>query len=434
MSSRVQSFDTLLYRLIGGAPPPPSAGALSADYNFGLTDEPPNGQPTDNVFPMPAGNLRFPGYVARGTGFSDALIEFFGDTTTWSYTAPPWYELISMPSIRSIGTRNYRLCENNDPAWDGNFLSLINEWLPEAIAFSADPGQGINHTTNIYAQRLFFADATYAASPPVPGLPQIGRAMHAEIDLFNTQTNSTAQVREMSGFGFEQLILRAVQNGASSQWVTHWNNDTVSPAVGDGPAWWIDVDGRFSRYDLRAGLNPYQRDPNPHLVGWGWRLWGADGTGTLQTILDVTTSGGLLNGKAIPTLDGGATTVESYITGPIDMTVAADTLLVPGIPGMVFQVSRCNVLTTDAAGTLSTPPALTFLSGATTLVAGLAFPGAGQFVEGGSTGFALGTGTAANFYNAGADLILRVTAGATGTGGFALTARLQIAGSWVPLP
>jgi hypothetical protein len=262
---------------------------LAAIYAFGLTDEPPSGQPNDNLFGMPSGNWRFPGPLNWGA-FYDSATEYFQNRTI-NMSAPPAFELVSMASnlsgIGGNGNGALSIYELNDPAWGGAFGALTNmAWTELKVTFSSDATQGIGHTATEFARRSFFPNG---GSPFIGGGsgPGPGAAMLSQLSLWNNTLGALDTVQSLGGYGDEERLLYAIQNGANGQWVTHWQNHTAVPAGGDGPAWITDVDGRFGRLATAAMIQSYQTDGNV-AHAWGYRLYAVDGAFTLRKMLDVT--------------------------------------------------------------------------------------------------------------------------------------------------
>lgn len=356
MSSRVQGFDTTLFRVVGTGVGEP--GPLSADYLFGLGADPFN----DNNFPMPSGNWRWPGSLDWGAGHLASAAAFFADRTKINFSSPPAVNLWSQPAnISGIGGNGcgaFNELELNDPNWNGQFSQFGDfPWVAESILFSSDSGQTSAHSGIEYGRRQYRGGV---GSPWVPGLPQIGDSLASDLSLWNATINGQNRVSLLSGYGSEERLLYAPQNGASAQWVTHWQNDALAPAAGDGPAWWIDVDGRFGRFLPAAGIQAYQRT-GAAIDAWGWRLKATDAAFNLHDVLDVNTDGGTLNGATIATID---TATVTYRSAKLDFTVAQDNIPmgIPLRPGFLFVGRLITDLITDGAG-IATGAALTVSTG-----------------------------------------------------------------------
>lgn len=343
MSSRVQGFDSTLFRVVGSGQGDP--GPLSADYLFGLGADPFN----DNNFPMPGGNWRWPGNTDWGTGRLGAASAFFQNRVINMSEPPADHLAVMAMNLSGIGGNGCGAFDNlylQDPLWSGSFGALANmSWVRETVGASSSILQTSGFAGTEYARRTYDPNG---GSPFVPGLGQVGACMVATLTEWNNTLGAQDTVQTVSGYGAVERRLFAVQNGPSSQWVTHWLNETLVPAAGDGPAWFVDVDGRFGRFAPAAGLQAYQRTTS---VGssWGWKLWGTDSGFVLHDMLDVTTDGGTLNGATIATtLNAPAT----YASGLTDLTVPGNFAMnIPQRAGFVFMPMLGRLLLHAYAGT-----------------------------------------------------------------------------------
>jgi|SRR5215831_846048 len=413
----------------GGAGKTPT---LNQVWLAGAVLEPPSGQPDFNVMPMPGGNLRFPGYTDWGTGRNGAGVGWYQAKGAINLSEPPAYELVAEAwqnsGVGGLGCGAFEIYELNDPAWNGNFGSISGgtQWQAELIAASNDTSQTSAHTNTIYGKRLYNANAL---SPPIPNVGGIGGGFQAELDLWcnNLGTIASAQlleVRNLTGYGSEELRCLAIQNGASAQWLTHWLNGATTPAAGDGPTWWTDVDSRFGRFLAAAGIGPYQVTSNPQ-GAYGWRLWGTDGvTFPLATpLLDVNNLRGLLNGNVIP----------ETIVFDLDMTNAADQgTVIPAKPGYVFVPSRFTSKVVAVTGTATNNP--TFELGPVGTPAGYlgvtAPQTSGQINNG--VGNVIGTDVSGSATPLVSNTAIHATVVTAVTGSTALTIRIMLIGVWTP--
>ena len=309
MANRTQAFDTLQNRLISpaAAPPTPTTPSLAAVYAFGLSDDPF----ADNLFAMPAGNLRFTGAVSWGSRW-DSTVEYFEDRTKYNPISPPPYDFVSLATtVGALGSRTFQAYVLNDPAWTGVIPGLDQTWVAEVIGMSRDTSEASLHAATSLASRSFssFGTSPFTANPNSSG---VGHAMQESLSLYDS-LNGAPQVTSIStGFGMQQLLVRAIENGANAQWCTHWANNASVPAAGDGPAWLIDGIGAFNSYSPRAGIQAYQRT-NDQLGAYGWRLYLSDGlVQPMKLALDVNLDGGTLNGAAIATIDAGTREVLKH--------------------------------------------------------------------------------------------------------------------------
>lgn len=127
----------------------------------------------------------------------------------------------------------------------------------------------------------------------------------------------------------------------------------------------------------------------------------------------------------------------TFITGPVDLTATGSTAVVPGIAGYEVNLTSWRFLITSKAGTLSTSPTWQMGNDAAQSNIGA------SITTSQTTGFA-GTppcnGAGGNTLNqgatwtdgAGAPVMVKITAGATGTGGFVLMGKHFIMASYVP--
>lgn len=406
-------------------------GTLASIYAFGLGDNPF----VDNNFPMDSGNWRWPGNTDWGTGRWGSAAAYFQNRAIDMSRAPAG-ELKSLAAnLSGIGGNGCGAFDElvlNDPAWNGSSFGAIffMAWVAEIVGFSNSVLQTSGMPAVEYARRTYLPTGQ---SPMVPGVAQIGAAMRDSLQLYNDLTATVPQVRSVSAYGDEEKLLNAVQNGASAQWVTHWTNNIPVSALGDGPAWWIDVDSRFGHFQAAAGLAAYQRTGGV-FGAWGWRLWNTDGVTfpAAVPVLDVNTDGGLLNGSQIETLDQNGV---AFYTLDMDYTSVAGTDLgavVPARAGKWFLVHLYALSVVAVTGALTNNPSISFGSDAGTYVnlnGGAAIVAATVNAQGVRCFFASNlagsTGTAPTS-NAPihAKMVLAVT-GAT-----ALTVRLTVFGSW----
>jgi hypothetical protein len=356
MSSRIQPFNTPGFRLIkpgfGDSP------TLSGIYTFGLSDP-----VDDNLFPMSGGNLRFPGALTWGNGWA-SQVAFFGNRAAVT-SSPPAYQLISLGDTHnSIGGPGYfTVLEDNDPTWNGLFHSLATAWVAEAISYSNDTHQTDQHTATQFGRRSY---DTFGASPiNLPNVTRAGESLVAQIALWNSDAGNVRITERQTGYGQSEISLYNTEPGACGQWVTHWNNNALAPAAGDGPAWIIDIDGRFDAFTGGAAWQAYQRSGDPHVGGWGWRAFGLDAAGAMGTILDVNTDGGTLNGATIATLSPSAMPFESFLSNEVDLqSLSAGNVVVPARAGKRFVVNTMTVIVTQFGGTLTTGPTWVVKQGA----------------------------------------------------------------------
>jgi hypothetical protein len=283
------------------------SGTLASIYAFGLGDNPD----VDNLFGMPAGNLRFPGYLNRGTHGFDAEIEWFQDRAAIVLSSPPAYELISMAANNSgvggAGGGFFRQQELNDPSWNGLFTSLSLGWNVEKVLFSTDTTQGANHQGSEFGRRVWSPGGTSPYNIPNGNTSD---AMLHQLYLYNDALGIVQEVERIGGFGMVELVCDALQGGISSQFVTHWNN--FSGLANAGPGWVIDVAGAFGHFNPHAALQPYQTTNDPVAGAWGWRVWAWDGVSTLQDVMDISFAAQLINGKQIATSTGSPGASDSF--------------------------------------------------------------------------------------------------------------------------
>jgi hypothetical protein len=422
VSSRIQAFDSVLNRLIKDASAGGDPGPLSADYLFGLANDPT----TDNLFPMPSGNLRFPGYIGRGSGTLDAGIEYFQDDAI-DFTSPPSFMLASMATNHTVeGTRTWFELEMNDPTWNGDYSQIQSNWIVESVIYSRDVTQGPNHTGSVLANRQYSSLGSSANTFPITSSNAL--SMFDQLELFNGTVGSPVVVEQRNGYGAEELLLYALENGANAQFLTHWQNHTINPATGDGPAWIIDGDGRFEHYNPRAALQAYQLTAFQN-GGYGWRLFGAaDSTPSLATILDVSPTAGFLNGAPIATLDVGAFGVESFESGVVDFTTTSTgNVIVPAKAGKRFFVVSAIEEVATFTGALTTGPTVQVKYGAAAVTAAAANTPSATNVALGVPQRGAGLGVSNHPNPANTAVTFDVTVGAVGTT-LALTGKFVVVG------
>jgi hypothetical protein len=316
-------------------------GTLANIFAFGAGDDAFN----DNNFPMDSGNWRWPGPLDWGAGHLGAAEAWFQNRLI-NMGSPPAASLkVQAMNLSGIGGNGCGSFDNlllQDPFWNGFSFSALGNmaWVREIVGASNSILQTSGFAGVEYARKTYFPNGL---SPMVPGLGQLGAAMRDSENLYNSTAGVPVQVRSLGGFGDEEQLLTAVQNGASAQWVTHWNNDTLAPAVGDGPAWWVDVDSRFGRFRPAAGLQFYQTDPNV-FKAWGSKIWVTDDAGVLSAGLDIDHTRGLLNGAPISVVpsatSGSATAMQAYSLDCDPSTLGDKGVLVPKRAGAVFVISR----------------------------------------------------------------------------------------------
>jgi hypothetical protein len=405
---------------------------LEAIYAFGLTDSmtDPN---ADNFFGLPDGNLRFPGYTTRGMHGFDAGVEFYQDRTKISLSSPPAYELISMAAqnsgIGGAGGGFFRIHELNDPSWNGLFTTLSLGWNVEDVIFSTDVTQGANHQGTEFGRRVWIPGGQTFNYPN----GSTGDSMLHQRFLYNNSLSVMQQVESQSGYGGYEIVVNALQGNLTAQWVTHWNN--YSGLAFAGPAWIVDVDGRFDHFNAHAALQPYQTTNDPVVGAWGWRFWCWDGIATLQDVMDITYAAQTINGKQIATLDTGAQGTEVFVTpAPVDIAVGSvGNALAPARAGYVFYPIRLWQLVSSVAGAFATNPTITYKSGGTTVLTSTA-PTNVSFAAGGAnqTTFFSSTSTA-TVLGANQALTFDVTIPATGVG-LSYKCYFGVLGYWQPFP
>jgi len=348
----VGSFDGWLGASPGsGAGGGGGGGTLASIYAFGLAA--PN---TDNIFAQPAGKRLFTSIVSNSPSNKDAPEEWYADRTAIDLAVPPAANLrVNVANLSGVGGNGCGTFDVNglsDPSWNGTFNAISNmAWLVEEVMFSAVNTKLPPFTGTVYARREWLPNG---ASPYIPGAGQTNSAMVHQIELYDNFTAAVSQTSRLDGFGMTEQRLRAIQNGANAQWVTHWLNSAGVPAAGDGPTWWIDKDSRFAHFDPAAGLQAYQEGADQVASAWGWRMWAYDGAGHLNVVLDVDNTRGLLNSIPFPT-------TCSFISDEFDMTVPGvyGFSSMPSLPGYTLsQVSARIVFDNLAATTFATGPTL----------------------------------------------------------------------------
>lgn len=333
-------FDGWLGASPGGAGGGGGGGkTLATIYAFGLTDDPA----VDNIFGMPAGNLAFPGRLVRGAHQYDAEVEFTQDRTTIGIANPPAYERVSMVAnlseIGGAGGGIFRIEELNDPTWNGTFAALDVPWLVEEITFSADTTAAADHNGTTYGQRKF---TPFGVSPyTIPNSGQGGNALVEEKLLFSSTAGGPTSVERQTGYGQSELLLQSVVNGASGQWLTHWNNGAGTPAAGDGPAWIVEADGRFGHNSPVAAIQAQQLSASP-VGAWGWQLIAYDGA-TLHSVATFDNTEATVNG---------ATVATAAVSPLIDITVGNVVSFSPPLirTGFIFMALRYTILLHDMIG------------------------------------------------------------------------------------
>lgn len=334
-----------------GGGSPPASPTLASVYAFGLADVPF----TDNMFAMPAGNLRFTGAVDWGVRWH-STIEYFEDRTKYDPISPPPYEFVSLATtVGSLGSRVFEAYVLNDPAWVGGFATLDQTWIVENIAFSADPIETANHSAISLASRTYttFGASPFTVNPNSTGV--VGsHAMQETLTLFDSKNGAPDLAQIVTGFGMQQLMLRSLENGANAQWCTHWNNNATVPAIGDGPAWVIDGVGNFNAMSPRAAIQAYQTS-NSQLGAYGWRLYTSDGlVQPMKLALDVSLAGLVLGFGAVTLPSVDTTTFPVAPAGlanvAYDDTLKAGALSVDG--GAYLPISTVNYFVPAKPGAL----------------------------------------------------------------------------------
>ena len=257
--------------------------------------------------------------------------------------------------------------ELDDPTWNGTFGAISNmAWLREVVYFSADTNETSAHLATEYARKTYFPNGL---SPRVPGLGQIGAAMRDSENLYNATAGAPMQVSSVTGYGDVERLLQAVQNGSSAQWITHWNNGAAAPAAGDGPAWWVDVDGRFGRFVPAAGISFVQEGAVPGTSAWDCVLWAQDAGGVLHDVLRVDSTRGLLNAQQIATLAAsGGVAFQTYTSAEIDLTGTPTAVCAPAVPGKSWLHFSSLLEITQSDGVLTTGATITLPCGTSQLI------------------------------------------------------------------
>jgi hypothetical protein len=318
-------------------------------YALGLSSEPPNGQPDDNVFVMPSGNLRFPGYDQWGSGFS-AAVQYFQSKAGIAISEPPAYELVSMAFNNSgaggNGCGSFRDDELNDPAWDGNFNHLAGAiiWVVERVLGSNDPNQTSAHASSVYGERSYDGNAETPFT--FPDTSRQGFGLEHILSLWDGINNVPRVAQGIGAWGQEEKLLYAVSNGANAQWITHWDNEAATEAAGDGPGWFVDRGANsFGHLNIGAILQAYQRGAVSSAAAWGWRLFATDGT-TVQMPLDINTDQATFDVPIVtPPLStpSGESLTESFSLDIDTTSSSADKgIIVPARPGQSFLISRIS--------------------------------------------------------------------------------------------
>jgi hypothetical protein len=297
--------------------PQGAGGTLASIYAFGL------GAPaTDNLFGMPAGNLRFPGLPTWGVHY-DALISFFGARGTYSAIAPPALTMYSVPEVIGGGgaTGIGLIVEQNYAGtWNGNIGQLDTVWNMLSANASNDITQGANRASSQFGAFNF---SPFGIGMFNPGGSNAGPSAMTSVSLYNTARGQTAEVERMNGYGTREVLAWANSNGFVGENVIHFTNQNNAPAGGDGPGTIVDLAG-LGNINPRAGWQGYQLTADP-TADWGVRLWGYKaGGGGFQTVADFTVDRLALRGGAeFPSLDHTTAPLSAANTGRIIWDQAA---------------------------------------------------------------------------------------------------------------
>lgn len=318
-----------------------SSPTLASVYAFGLGDDPFN----DNMFAMPGFNWRFPGALTS-SGRERAADMLWQQKSQIDLASPPGARFTSVAfqnsGVGGSGCGNFETYQLRDPAWNGNLNSLSDfiAWQLENATITNDPTE-TDAAINDFLVWNRTLNQKGGSAPTWPSFPDpIATNSTQQRIAMNINADHIQDVEYLNGYGWHELHLDSIRNGAATQWVTHWRNfNAGGGSNGDGPAWMVDVDGRFGRFAMVAGINPYQRTSD--VFGpWGVKLIGYDGApaAAAVVVLDVTTdkqSGPIANGRPIPT---------TFHVGPLDITaIQPDTVIVPAVPGKRFvQLGPAN--------------------------------------------------------------------------------------------
>jgi hypothetical protein len=337
----------------GSFPEGSDIDTLAAIYAFGLGDDPA----ADNIFTMPDGIRSFAGNGGSVTdswndGFFETPHVFGGSARDTNNYSALWLD------TNNPGARIFESYTINDPNWNGAFPTpSIITWITQNIGLGNNPANTAQRSDDVFlAKELWTSSGLRNFVFPDPGTLGL-TGMTRATQLFNSSLGPRI-VSQENPFGQQEFICFRLQTGATTQFLTHWNQDISNSVAGDGPAWWVESRGHIEDFEPKAGLQAFQTtgvvsDP------WGWNVWAWDGA-TNQKVLTVTPTSGTLNGNTIATLPvASGVSVGVFETPLLDFTTVADNIsfTIPLInSGKFFIPFRMNIefvtMTGVAAGSL----------------------------------------------------------------------------------
>ncbi len=331
------------------------AKTLAELYTNGLADP-----PLDNLFPMPSGNLRFPG--ENGSERFPNAAYFESSTTGGDGRVAAWYTRRYYRVASSVGGFEGDDFVGFDPAWSGNFGDL-NDFtiVPERTGFTSDPSETGNLAfMELGSQRLevqggfFDGPLTY----PTPGF---NSGVRARRDTYLRNGLDGLQRRKtITGWGQTIGYPLSTAAGITAQMYTAADFSNAPATDGNGIGWFIGYGVGDPLPDPpRAIYEAHCLSGAAPSGAWGLGFWAASAPGTINQIATLDWTNGLVLQVPITSV-GGGTVAATYTTPLIDFTipnqfVSLNTPLRAG-KRFVCQLFRLVLITRDA--TLTTSPTL----------------------------------------------------------------------------
>lgn len=455
-------------------------GTLAKIYAFGLADNPP----VDNVFDTTGYQQTFPLSDANANDYVMGTFEkvLNGQSNTFvNYWRRKGDHTINTEKV-------FNILSINDPTWNGSgdTLAPVQTWTAEKIYY----GQDADNQRQFTAFQAFLGGRFWTwqdgGTLVYDGTPGRGHTLGPGKNLSRDQWGWNhifsvgKQNQRQSGYGWIQNQLNVDIHGVAAthiEQVTYGSLSGGGLLPGDGMAYMFAVGSLFdfNGTNIKGWFgvrSPDDAEGNADNSSWYASIAASRGFPSDLTLVDEVAQfwarGSLgmllqLGGVQYPnsdsttftTSDGASARViyddnlqtlqlstdgapfhplpESYITAKVDLTALGGPFtIVPARAGFVFILTRISSLTTDAAGTASTAPTVSFNSGGNVLSSVSTVPGTAQFPKGGSTGLGIATTLAAP-YLANQPITVTVTNAATGVG-LTWKAVYLVTGQWVPLP
>jgi hypothetical protein len=328
------------------------AKTLAELYTNGLADP-----PLDNLFPMPSGNLRFPG--ENGSERFPNAAYFESSTTGGDGRVAAWYTRRYYRVASSVGGFEGDDFVGFDPAWSGTFGDL-NDFtiVPERTGFTSDPSETGNLAFMELGSQRLEVQGGFFDGPITSPTPGFNSGVRARRDTYLRNGLDGLQRRHtITGWGQMIGYPLSTAAGITAQMYTAADFSNAPATDGNGIGWFIGYGVGDPLPDPpRAIYEAHCMSGAAPTGAWGLGFWAASAAGTINKIATLDwTNGFVLN---VPISPASSAIAQTYVTPVMNFMTpnqfaAFNTPVVAG-KKLISLVGRLCIVSRDAA--LTTAP------------------------------------------------------------------------------